>query len=119
VSCGRIDYFGGAYNQMIKLVCLIGRPETVSHDAFVQWWLGHHAKVAGQLPGLRHYIISVAPEQDSGQVPPFDGVAELWFDSPEAMNLAFASEKGKECAREDRQLIGRRIAFVTEEHIII
>ncbi|MGH7343245.1 MAG: hypothetical protein ACREKH_22380 [Candidatus Rokuibacteriota bacterium] len=46
-------------------------------------------------------------------------MAELWFDSEAAMEAAFQSEPGQECAREDRELIGRRVAFVTREHVIL
>jgi uncharacterized protein (TIGR02118 family) len=103
---------------MIKLVCLINRPEGVSSAVFREWWLGHHVKVAARLPGLRRYIVSIA-EPDEGGEPPYDGVAELWFDSAKAMQAAFDSEDGQECAREDREFIGRRLAFITAEHVVI
>lgn len=100
---------------MVKLICLINRPETVAANAFRAWWLGHHSHVASRLPGLRRYTINVAREEDG----PFDGVAELWFDDEQAMTRAFASDVGQECAREDRELIRGRIAFITEEHVIV
>lgn len=103
---------------MIKLVCLIERPKGVTRDEFRAWWLGHHSTVAARLPGLRRYTISVSEGSPQNE-PPCDGVAELWFDSEAAMEAAFQSERGQECAREDRELIGRRIAFVTREHVIL
>lgn len=100
---------------MIKLVCLINRPLTVAREPFARWWLDHHAGVASRLPGLRRYTISLTrPEDDA----PFDGVAELWFDDADAMERAFASEAGRLCAREDQECIGRRLTFVTDEHVI-
>jgi uncharacterized protein (TIGR02118 family) len=100
---------------MVKLICLINRPETLTADAFRQWWLGHHAHVAARLPGLRRYTINVARGTDG----PYDGVAELWFDDEDALSRAFDSDEGRECAREDRELIRGRVAFLTEEHVIV
>lgn len=102
---------------MVKLVCLINRPHGMTHGAFRAWWLGHHAHVAARLPGLRRYTISVAQDM-AGAPAAYDGVAELWFDDVAAMDAAFASEEGQRCAREDRELIGRRTVLLTEEHVI-
>ncbi|MGH8000041.1 MAG: EthD family reductase [Brasilonema sp.] len=103
---------------MIKLICLINRPSDKTLDEFKFWWLNHHAKVAAKLPNLRRYkICTVVPESNDEM--PFDGVAELYFDSREDMENAFASEQGQECSREDLELIGNRLAFITEEHVII
>jgi uncharacterized protein (TIGR02118 family) len=98
---------------MVKLVCLIRRPASMSHDEFRSWWLDHHAPLVRGLPDLRRYTISVTDDGD-----PYDGVAELWYDSVEAMDGSFASELGQEVSREDREAIGERIAFLTEEHVI-
>jgi uncharacterized protein (TIGR02118 family) len=102
---------------MIKLICLINRPSRVQPEEFRGWWLDHHARVAAKLPGLRRYTISICDR--AGGEPPFDGVAELWFDDVSSMEAAFASPAGVECSREDATLIGRRIAMVTAEHTII
>lgn len=104
---------------MIKLVCLIQRPAHQSKEAFKAWWLGHHAQIAARLPGLRRYVISTSLLDENGQEAPYDGVAELWFEDRSAMEEAFASPAGRECAREDAELIGSRIAFLTEEHAVI
>lgn len=101
---------------MIKLICLINRPDGMSATAFRQWWLGHHAHLAMQLPGLRRYTISTVQDDATA---PFDGVAELWFDSKSAMEAAFTSNIGIQVAREDRDMIGKRIALTAEEHTIL
>lgn len=103
---------------MIKLVCLINRPAGIAQQEFHKWWLGHHAKVAARLPGLRRYTISLTVPQPTKDCL-FDGVAELWFDTVAAMAAAFDSPEGQECAREDREFIGNRVALITEEHVIV
>jgi uncharacterized protein (TIGR02118 family) len=102
---------------MVKLVCLINRPAGTTAEAFREWWLGHHAPLAARLPGLRRYVISLSQPVAGGEAP-YDGVAELWFDSQEAMESAFASPAGQEVSREDADCIGARVAFVTEEHVV-
>lgn len=83
---------------MIKLVfCLRRRPD-MSADAFQQYWRGTHAALvearAGVL-GIRRYVQSHTADlpglhrslqQRNGGAPaPYDGVAELWFDSLESI----------------------------------
>jgi uncharacterized protein (TIGR02118 family) len=102
---------------MVKLVCLINRPADTSREEFGEWWLGHHAPLVAHLPGLRRYVISLSEPDGEGEAP-YDGVAELWFDSQGDMESAFASREGEEVSREDRDCIGARLAFVTEEHVI-
>lgn len=103
---------------MLKLVCLINRPVGMPVEDFRRWWLGHHAAVAAQLPGLTRYTISTSLPSAESEAP-FDGVAELWFPDEATMDAAFTSPQGLACAREDRDLIGARCAFLTEEHIIL
>ena len=81
---------------MIKLsFCLIRLPR-LTREAFQAYWLGTHAplvaSVAAELQ-IRRYVQthSLPPEVQQGlrasrDAPAeFDGVAELWFDSLEAM----------------------------------
>lgn len=102
----------------VKLICVVSRPPGQSGAQFRRWWLGHHAQLAAQLPGLQRYTISLAEEAEDGGAAPCDGVAELWFEDREAMRAAFDSEVGRRCAAEDANDIGRRLAFVTAEHVI-
>jgi uncharacterized protein (TIGR02118 family) len=103
---------------MIKLVCLIWRPDQMARDQFIEWWLQQHSQVAARLPGLRRYVISIAQPR-SDEVLPFDGLAELWFDDEASMETAFSSLEGQAVAREDRELIGRRVAVITTENEIL
>lgn len=104
---------------MLKLICLINRPSDKTPEEFKDWWLNHHAKVAAKLPNLRHYTINTTVARSAHDEIPFDGVAELYFDSYEDMENAFASEQGQACSKEDKELIGNRLALITEEHVII
>ena len=48
------------------------------------------------MPGLRRFVQDHVQPDPSGVTPPCDGVAELWFDSPEAFQAALASPEGEE-----------------------
>jgi uncharacterized protein (TIGR02118 family) len=81
---------------MIKLTfCLVRLPQ-LSREAFQKYWYETHAPLVASVAGtlqIRRYVQmhSLPPEASAGirasrDAPPeFDGVAELWFDSLEAM----------------------------------
>ena len=48
------------------------------------------------MPGLRKYVQD-HPIQDSGQAP-CDGIAELWFDSAEALQAGLSGPEGQATA---------------------
>ena len=72
---------------MFKVVILLTRTEATTHDDFRSWWLERHAPLASQLPGLRRLVFNVAADESA----PCDGVSELWFDTREAFEAAYAT----------------------------
>ncbi|MER9586105.1 EthD family reductase [Mesorhizobium sp. M0276] len=70
--------------------------------AFDRHYFDIHLPLAKQLPGLRRYEVSKQPivNLSPGEVPYI--VATLYFDSLEAIRIAFASEIGKACAVDRR-----------------
>jgi uncharacterized protein (TIGR02118 family) len=77
---------------MLKIVDLLVRKDEYTHEAFVDRWQGEHAALAKDLPGLRGYKTSVPLTPDDVG---FDGVLELYFDDPAALNAAFDSDVGE------------------------
>lgn len=78
---------------MFKLVQLLTRDPDLSHDEFATRWHGEHAELAEQLPNLRKYTVSNPTRPEHSE---YDGVAELYFESENAMKAAFSSEVGQE-----------------------
>lgn len=78
-----------------KHVGLITKKAGQSFEEFVAHWLEVHSAIAVKVPGLRKYVINPI---DREQYPdsPIDGFSELWFDSLEAAEAAFASPVGQE-----------------------
>ena len=99
---------------MIKLTYCLHRLPSLSRAEFQEYWRGMHAPLvaaAREALGIRRYIqqhtidspIGAANNEGRG-IPygdgeDFDGVAELWFDSEEAVAAAVATEEGQKHAR--------------------
>ena len=122
---------------MIKLVyCLRRRPE-LSRDEFQRYWRQTHGPLvrerAGAL-GIKRYVqlhtldspLNEALRASRGSAgEPFDGVAELWWDSAESLAAATATEEGRRAAQElladEGRFIDveRSVIFVAEEHPVL
>src|SRR5689334_10700935 len=121
---------------MVKLVFAIRRREDISREEFHRYWLEEHGPLARNLVeplGARRYVQAhtVAPElnaqlaatRDTSEA--FDGLAEIWWDSLDALVAAFTSEEGQQAGTalmEDEAKfihLGRSSLFVTEEHPIL
>ena len=77
---------------MLKMVDLVVRKDGWSHEEFVERWLGEHAELAKELPGLQKYATTVAADPERAG---YDGIVELYFEDSTAMKAAFDSETGQ------------------------
>jgi uncharacterized protein (TIGR02118 family) len=121
---------------MIKIVfCLHRRPE-LSREEFQTYWRSTHAPLVrshADALGIRRYVqvhsvddaISTAVAGSRHSPEPFDGVAELWLDSLEALMVAGSSEAGRAAAaallEDERRFIDleRSPLFLAEELVVI
>jgi uncharacterized protein (TIGR02118 family) len=79
-------------------VLLLYRRPGTSPDEFRRYWHEQHRPLLERLPGLRRLVLNdVLPSLD-GAPAGCDGIAEDWFDSPAAMQAAFASSEGQAVA---------------------
>lgn len=102
---------------MVKLISLIKRKEGMSREEFARWALEEHAPIGKRMPGLREYRMSILrPDQPEAD---FDGVFELWFDSIEALDAAFASDVGAQARDDAMAHASARKHLRTEEHLIV
>lgn len=100
---------------VIKRVSLVRRHADLSREAFRAHWLGPHADIVRQLPGLRGLRFGLV-EQWSPEEAAWDGVGEVWFDSIEAAEAAFAAEPFRSLLVDDRKRLfsEAQSCFVTE-----
>ena len=92
---------------MIKRLSLVRRKEGMTREAFIAHWMGTHADIVRQLPGVRGVRFGVV-QQWSPKELAWDGVGELWFDSIAHAEQAFDTEPYRS------QLAGDREKFVGE-----
>ena len=107
---------------MIKLIALLKRKPGLTRQEFADRWLNDHIKLSSKMPGLRGYRVNIAidhqPDGD-GVEPIYDGTAELWWDSVEAMEATFDSPEGKIAGEDADQFAELRIHIYTEEHFVV
>ena len=119
---------------MIKLVYCLRRLPEVSREEFQRYWRETHGPLvrrrAGAL-GIRRYVqlhtldspLNEAMRASRGTDPDiYDGVAEVWWDSPEAFGAGASTPEGRQAARElfedEKRFIdfSCSLAFVAQEH---
>jgi uncharacterized protein (TIGR02118 family) len=121
---------------MVKLVfCLVRHPE-VDAAEFHRYWREEHAPLVvshAEVLGIRRYVqahtvsphLNVALATTRGAPDGYDGVAELWVDSVDALVSAAASPEGAAASQElladERRFIdhSRSPIFLTEEHSVL
>jgi uncharacterized protein (TIGR02118 family) len=108
----------------------------MSREEFQRYWLDHHAPLVrshAEALGIRRYVqVHTLPEpvqaalRASRDAPEeYDGVAELWYDSLEAIGAAVSTEAGRraslELLEDERKFIDHKASplWFGEEHQII
>jgi uncharacterized protein (TIGR02118 family) len=97
----------GTDTRHVKFISFIRRKAGMGPQAFRSYWWDQHGPLATKLPGLRHYVQSHVPlsAYQDGAEPRYDGVAEMWFDSTDAIRAAGESVIGQSVFADQRNLI--------------
>jgi uncharacterized protein (TIGR02118 family) len=121
---------------MIKLVFVIRRREDLPPEEFRRYWLEEHAPLARKLLeplGARRYVqthtlgteLNAALAASRGTAEAYDGLAEIWWDSLDALIATFGSEEGvranETLTADEAKFIDfeRSSLFITEEQTIL
>ncbi len=122
---------------MIKLTFCLRRKPELSREEFQAYWRGEHAELVKQhseVLNIRRYVQShtdhgaVNEALQSGrqvEIEAYDGVAELWFDSVEAMMVQAsdpaAAKAGAELVEDEARFIdlANSPIFVTSENFVV
>lgn len=97
-----------------KAMIMLSRRDDMTHDDFVRWWTGDHAPMAAALPGVRRITFNICEDHDD-----VDGITELWFDSREAFESAYATDHGKAVAADSMAHVRRRTRLFVDERPIV
>lgn len=109
---------------VIKMIALLHRRPELSRAEFIRHWRETHGPLAQGIPGLRRYIQShIVSERSRPDIPDLpvdvDGIAELWFDSIDAMEDVHRDERMKRLLADGALFIGGIRTFIVEEIPII
>jgi uncharacterized protein (TIGR02118 family) len=103
----------------VKLIALLKANPGMSREDFKKRWVDEHALFTLKFPNLKGYTINVRIEefqQEPGELP-YDGTAELYWDSLEEMQSDFATEEAKIAGADADSFTVIRTHIFTEEFI--
>jgi uncharacterized protein (TIGR02118 family) len=101
---------------MFKAMIILKRNADILFDEFKSHWLNNHSLLVRQLPGIRKAVFNLENSDGSGEV---DAVSELWFDSQQAFEDAYASDIGKQVAEDSLSRVSKRQRVLVTEHAIV
>ena len=121
---------------MMKLVFCLRRLPTLTREEFQRYWLEQHGPLVrshAKALAIRRYVqthtldgpTNAMLQASRGGPDAYDGVAELWWDSPEALAAATSTPEGRAAGtallEDERRFIDlvRSPLFVTVEHPLI
>jgi uncharacterized protein (TIGR02118 family) len=96
---------------MAKMTVIYKTPKDI--ESFDRHYFEVHVPLAKQLPGLLKYEISEGTIASTTEHSDIYRIANLYFDSMEAIKIAFHSEVGQKCA------LDRKILAPTNEDVQI
>lgn len=95
---------------------VVSRKPEVSREEFLHHWRELHPDFVRKLPGIRGYRQNIAIEHHTAW--PFDGIAELRFDTLRDIAVAFDGDAAKALFEHEHHFIGEMKWSIVEEHEI-
>lgn len=111
--------------KLLKRISTLRRRPDIDEATFRHEWKVHadHVRRMPGVSGYRQNVI-VARERIKGtpcgyDELPIDGIVELWFESPETLNAAFASPAGQVTMAHAKTFLHEITAFLVEERRVV
>jgi uncharacterized protein (TIGR02118 family) len=104
----------------VKLIALLKAAPGMSREEFARRWVDGHAPLTLKFKNLKGYRINVAIDEYQeleGELP-YDGTAELWWDSLEEMHEDFGSPEAETAVADADTFTVVRTHIYTEEHVL-
>jgi uncharacterized protein (TIGR02118 family) len=106
--------------QPVKLIALLKAKPGMSRSEFEKRWVNGHTPLTLKFKNLKGYRVNIAIDEYQeieGELP-YDGTAELWWDSLEKMKEDFASPQGQSAGADADLFTVVRTHIYTRENII-
>ena len=107
-------------SQPVKLIALLKAEPGMTREDFARRWIDEHAPFTLRFPNLKGYRINIALEEYQeieGELP-YDGTAELWWDSLEEMQADYASSEAAATVADASAFTSVLTHIYTREHIL-
>ena len=85
---------------MIKFMVVLCRKVGTSVAEFQRYFQEVHAPLAHRMPGLKQHVVNFPATDGTREPPRWDAIVELYFDSREAMELAWSTPEGREATND-------------------
>lgn len=106
---------------MIKVVTCLKRKAGMSVEEFQAYWRERHPAVVVRLPGVRRYVQShTRPAGYRKGEPIYDGIAEVWFDDPQAMRALRGTDELAAVEADEPRFMdcSTKRVILTDEYVI-
>ena len=101
----------------VKIIALLRALPGLSREAFLRRWQQEHPAVVWALPGLLAYHQTPAIEHRKSW--PYDGMAELWFESVEDIRTAFSSPAAEPMRAHEKLFLDRIDWFIASSTTVV
>ena len=104
----------------VKLIALLKAKPGMSREEFEKRWVENHTPFTLKFKNLKGYRVNIAIDEYQeieGELP-YDGTAELWWDSLEEMQEDFASPEAQEAVADAHKFTAGLTHIYVREHII-
>jgi uncharacterized protein (TIGR02118 family) len=105
----------------VKLIALLKAAPGMSREQFGRRWIEGHAPIVLGFENLKGYRINVAIDECQeieGELP-YDGTAELWWDSLAEMRQDFGSPEAEAAVVDVDEFVALQTLLVTRETVIV
>lgn len=101
---------------MIKIVAIVRKKPHLSREQFLQQWYEEHPVFVRKLPRIKRYRQN--PSIEHKKEWPFDGMAELWFDSVKDVAIAYAGPEAEALRDHEEHFLADMQWSIVEERPI-
>ena len=106
--------------QPVKLIALLKAKPGMTRAEFMKRWVSEHCPFTLKFKNLKGYRVNIAIEEYQelqGELP-YDGTAELWWDSLADLQADFASPEGATAGADADEFTVVRTHIYTREYIL-